>query len=1335
MEKTLVMPNVADSRATEDNFVLPTSFAQESLWFIDQLVPGIPLYNVPMAARVLGKLDAAVLERSLAQIAQRHEILRTTFRAIDGQPMQVIAPTSNVTLELTDLSMLEPAERVSEKKRLIDQEGSRPFDLALGPLMRAKLLRMAEEEHVLITSRHHIVTDDWSERLFMQELVNIYQALIEGQEPVLPELTIQYADFAQWQRDYLQGEVFESQTAYWRESLAGAPDLQLPTDRRRPLAPTYNAATESIEFSTELSTYVKALARQERVTLFTLLLAAFKVLLARYAGQEDITVGSPFAYRHHSQTESLIGYFINPLPLRTKLDGGLTFRETLRLVHETALGAHQRQDVPFEILVEELAPERSPGRNPLFQTMFVMVNARPNTYRSRDLTMVPIEVGERTAKFDLTLFLSNSAQEIRGSLVYSVDLFEAATIRRMADHFRQLVSGIVANPDARIFELPLLTRPEKEQILIDWNQTQSAFPADASIDQLFAEQVGKTPDAIAIECGDTQWSYRELDQRANQLAQILRQTGVTPETLVGLFLDRSPELFAGMLAILKVGGAYVPIDPAYPAERRAVMLAPVPIVITTKRYSNAFSVGSARVIYVEDIATCPAAISATQFERLSHPSTGDSIAYVIYTSGSTGKPKGVMVPHRGVIRLFRGSNFLNIGPADVVAQTLNPCFDASVQEIWGALLHGARLVILDNEVLLSPRRFKQALQEYKITAWMTTTALFNLMAHEVPEAFAKLTYVVFGGEAADPKSVSRVLQHGAPTHLFNAYGPTEASVVTTCLDIKNLENEAISVSIGRPISNTTVYLLDQFGTAVPIGVVGELYIGGPGVAHGYVNAPELTSERFVVNPFSEEPGARLYRTGDLARWLPDGTIEFVGRTDHQIKIRGFRIELGEIEAVLKQHPAVVQATVVLGEDNGEKRLLAYAAGDLSKLTEESVRTFLTQKLPDYMLPSAIVTMEELPFDANGKIDRRALPEALRIDPGKETVAPRDALEAQLLAIWQKALELTTFGVTDNFFELGGHSLLAVRIFSEIERCLGRKLPVATFFQAPTVEALANVLRQQTQEKRLSALVAIQPFGSRPPFFNVHDGYGSAIYYGLLAGRLGPEQPFYGFLARNKDGAVLQLTSIETIAEYYIDEMLQVRPVGPYYLGGFCLGGVIAFEMARQLHAAGQQVALLILFDTDNPAMPRRRYTMWERLRQHTLLLKNTSLRQKLQTTVGRVKSHANRWRKSLLKQASIGRQPSLYEIFGTERILHRAQAAYRPQPYPGKVTLILPENDFEGYELLPDRGWTELSDGGIEIHHIPGGHGSMFKRPYVDYLADRVTTCLRTAFEQTTQNC
>ncbi len=1325
------MPDVAQLEPTEDSFVLPTSFAQESLWFIDQLIPGNSLYNIPTAARVLGELDVAVLERSFAEIVRRHEVLRTTLRAIDGLPMQVIAPAGNVMLEFADLSALEPNQRALEEQRLITLEGAEPFDLARGPLMRAKLVRAAKNEHVLITTRHHIVTDDWSEVLFMQELVTSYQAYVDGREPVLPELTIQYADFAQWQREHLQGEVRESHIAYWRKNLADVPDLQLPTDRRRPLAPSYAAGTESIELRTHLATSLKALAKQEGVTLFTVLLAAFKVLLSRYSGQEDVTVGSPFAHRNRTETENLLGYFINPTALRTKLDGDPTFRETVRRVRDTALGAHQHQDVPFEMLVKELATERNPGRNPLFQTMFVMVNARPKTYSSRDLTIVPIELEEQTARFDLTLYLFSSAEEIRGSLIYSVDLFDPATIRRMAKHFCALVSGIVANPDARISELPLLTQEEREQILVEWNRTQTEFPSGASIDQLFEEQAGKTPNAIAIESGDTQWSYEDLNQRANQLAQILRQTGIGAETFVGLFLDRSPELFAGMLAILKVGGAYVPIDPGYPAERRTVMLEQVTIVITAKRYSSSVSAGSARVIYIEDIAVTSASISAPPIETPSPPSQGNSIAYVIYTSGSTGKPKGVMVPHRGVVRLFRGSNFLSIRASDVIAQTLNPCFDASVQEIWGALLHGARLVILDNEVLLSPPRFKQALQDYNITAWMTTTALFNLMANEVPEAFAKLNYVVFGGEAADPQSVSRVLRCGAPAHLFNAYGPTEASVVTTCLDIKHLEEDAISVSIGRPISNTTIYLLDRFKAPVPIGVVGELYIGGPGVARGYVKAPELTAERFVADPFSNESGVRLYRTGDLARWLPDGTIEFIGRTDHQVKIRGFRIELGEIEAVLNQHPAVKHAAVQLRERNGEKRLLAYAAGDLSQLNEESLRDFLKQKLPDYMVPSAIVTLEKLPVDSNGKIDRRNLPEPLRADQGRVAVAPRDALEAHLVGIWEKILESSAIGVTDNFFQLGGHSLLAVRIFSEIERTLARKLPLSTLFKAPTVEALADVLRRQEREKECSALVAIQPLGARPPFFNVHDGYGSAIYYGLLAGCLGSEQPFYGFLARNKDGGVLRQTSIETIAKYYIDEILQVQPVGPYYLGGFCLGGVIAFEMAQQLYAVGEEVALLALFDTNNPATPRRRHTLVERLRRHAVLTKNTSLRQKMGTTASRVKRHANKWRERILNRASSER-PAPNEIFGREieAILNRAQQAYTPQCYPGKLTLILPENDLEGYELRPDRGWTELAEGGIEIHYIPGGHGSMFKQPSVGYLADVVQTCLRAASEQ-----
>jgi amino acid adenylation domain-containing protein len=1320
-----------ETDSADAEFVFQPSFDQQRLWLIDQLRPNIAAYNLPVAIRIHGKLNVAALERSLNNIVQRHESLRTTFRSVEGVPMQFIAQSQAVMMPVADLRELEPAARVAEEQRLIVEEAWTPFDLARRPLIRTRLLRTSDQTHVLTVNSHHIIGDYWSEEIFLRELITGYEAFTKGREPKLPDLQIQYADFAHWQRNILLEGALKDQLTYWREKLADLAVLRLPADRRRPSLPTFSGASAPIELSAELSDALKALSQRESTTVFMTLLAAFNVLLMRYTGQEDIAIGSPITNRTRSETENLIGFFVNTLVLRTVLTGNPTFREALRLVRETALGAFQHQDVPFDVLVKDLAPERHLNQNPLFQVAFVLLNARPRTVRMGDLVLNPIEIEDRGAMFDLTMSLFHGADGIRGSLVYNIDLFEAATMQRMADHFRTLVSGIVANPDARISQLPLLSKTERRQIVLEYNQTETEFPRDASINEIFEKQAVQNPNAVAVEHNTIRWTYRQLNRRANRLARRLRAAGAGRESLIAICLERSADMIAAMLAILKAGAAYVPIDPTYPAERRSLMLADVPLLVTTRRLAHEFADCRTRVVCMDDEA-----LLSESFENLPRLADGDSLAYVIYTSGSTGQPKGVAVTHRGVNRLVLNTNYITFGPSDVVAQTSTCCFDAATFEIWGALLNGARLVVIDRDLTLSPTGFLAEIERREITTLWLTTSLFNLMAEHTPGAFAKMRNVLFGGEAADPRSVAAVLRHGAPTRLVNGYGPTETTTFATCHEIRSVPEDATTIPIGRPISNTTVYILDAFRNPVPVGVAGEIYIGGPGVARGYIGAPELTRERFVPDPFANNPSARLYKTGDLARWLPDGSIDCLGRIDHQVKIRGFRIEPGEIEAALKQHPEIELAVVIVREyASGDKRLIAYVASDPKVLSDTAVRNFLKPKLPDYMLPSAVVVLEKLPLNANGKIDRHALPEPAA-NPGENvSVPPRDALETKLVEIWEKVLKLQPIGITDDFFRIGGHSLLAVGIFSEIEKSFGQKLPLAALFQAPTIETLADVLRNGWKKAK-SPVAAIQPLGSRPPFFNVHDGYGSAMYYRLLADNLGQDQPFFGFLAQDRGGGPIRQTTIETIAAYYIDEMRQVRPTGPYYLGGFCLGGLVAFEMAQQLHAAGEKVALLVLFDTQNPARPPRRYTLPERFKQKLRSLNDLPVHDKFgalaKIVAIHIKSRVEKWRSSLQDYRSGERQPLPSKVFeeSVHRILLNAQSAYQPLPYPGRLTLILPEQQEEGYELQPERGWGGLAGEGIEIHYVPGQHGSIFGQSYVGGLAAKVDACLQTAFEQ-----
>jgi amino acid adenylation domain-containing protein len=1329
-------PHRPQVEGADEVSIFPASFAQQRLWFLDQREPHSAAYNVPAAVRIFGYIDVEALERSFSEVVRRHEVLRTTFRIVEGYPMQCIAPARDVTLSITDLRGLEPPERGEQERRLIIEEAWRPFDLECGPLIRARLLRTGDAEHVLLTNQHHIICDDWSDEVFMRELIAAYEAFAEGRQPNLPELSIQYADFAQRQHAFLLDGTLKDQLGYWREKLADLQLLQLRTDRPRPPSQTFSGASEPLELPTELTNALEALSTSEGATLFMTLLAAFKALLARYTRQEDIVVGSPITNRTNSETENLIGFFVNTLVLRTTLEGNPKFREALRRVRKTALDAFQHQEVPFDALVEALAPERHLNQNPLFQVMFVMLRDGPKTRAMRDLRLLPIEIEQRTAKFDLTLSLFNGPDGVRGSFNYNVDLFDAATIRRMVDHFRTLLLGIVADPEARISELPMLTAVEQEQISIEWNRTETDFPRNSSIDELFENQSELRPEAIALEHHATRWTYRELNQSSNQIAHCLRQAGAKSESLVGICMERSAQTIAGMLAILKAGGAYVPIDPAYPAKRRSLMLEGVPLLLTTKKLAAEFAEDAARVICVDDESVLRASR-----ENLPRLSNGESLAYVIYTSGSTGQPKGVAVMHRGVIRLFFNTNFLTIEGSDVVAQTLNVCFDAAMQEIWGALLTGARLVILDKELMLSPPRFKQELERREITVLMPTRALFNLMAREAPGAFAKLKYVAFGGEAADPRSVAAVLRHGPPKHLLNAYGPTEASITATCMEVREVPEGAISIPIGRPISNTTIYLLDDHRNPVPMGVAGEIYIGGAGVARGYVGAPQLTAERFIDDPFSSEPGARLYKTGDLARWLPDGNIHLIGRADTQVKIRGFRIEPGEIEAVLKQHPWARDAVVVLHDDaSGEKRLVAYVAGELSRLNATELRDFLKAKLPDYMLPSAIVVLEKFPLNSNGKIDRHALPEPAATQSEKVFVGPRDPLEAQLVATWESALGIQPIGVNDDFFEIGGHSLLAVRILSEIERILGKNLPLATLLQMPTIEKLAAALRQEDWKPTWSPLVAIQPRGSRPAFFGVHGGGGTVLFYRELEQWLGDEQPLYGLQAQGLDGGPIVHTSVEAIAKYYITEMRKIQPRGPYFFGGYSLGGVVGFEMAQQLRAAGEEVALIVMFETANPVRPARRYSFAERMKLRLGALEHSSAGEKLRyftrRTWAKVCDYRTEWRKNAERLVHKVKLLNGAPVSGEQRRVHvqimyeRAVAAYKPKAYPGRVTLFRVQNPDDGREHASDYGWTEFAQDGIDIHYVPGAHLTLFAGAHMRVLAEKLDACIRGALAE-----
>ena len=1046
---------------------LPLSFAQQRLWFLDQLEPGCH-YNMPGAVRISGPLDRAALEKSLSEIVRRHETLRTTFPLNNGEAVQVVAAPAPLTLPVTDLSKLPLRERDARLDEMLTREAHEPFDLARGPLLRVKLARQCDDAHVLLVTMHHIVSDGWALDLFLRELATLYQAYAEDMESPLPPLPIQYADFASWQRNWLKDEKLNSLLDYWVTQLKGAPPvLELPTDHLRLATRSNNGARQSVMLPESLTADLKSLSREEGVTLFMVLAAAFKVLLCRYSGQMDIVIGTVSANRNQTELEGLIGFFVNTLVLRTDLSETRTFRALLGKIRETVIDACTHQDLPFEKLVEELQPERDAGRTPLFQVMLVQQKQLTPELESAGVCFRPVELDTMTTKFDLTLNFAEADQELRLTMEYSTDLFEVATVRRMLGHLQTLLEGAVANPDAQIFELSLLSPDDRYELLIGFNDTAREPVPAHSIHQLFETHVAQTPNAIALVFGEEKLSYAELNRRANLLARHLQELGVGPEVLVAICLERGIDMVVALLATLKAGGAYLPLDPSYPHDRLAFMLADSKpaVLLTIHSIEKALPRNDARAVRLDVDVDLFGEFSG---ENVTSGVSADNPAYVIYTSGSTGQPKGVVVTHRGLGNLHEEQVFtFGHGPGDRVLQFASLSFDASVFEIVMALANGATLVMATNEELLPGLPLQKLLNEQSISnLTIAPSALVLMPTHPLP----KLRTVIVAGEACSAELVERWSEG---RKFFNAYGPTETTIWSS---VNRCRVEERRPSIGKPIGNAQMFVLDARLEPAPIGVTGEIYIGGVGLARGYLNRPDLTATRFVPHPFATTPGARLYRTGDLGRYRGDGSIEFLGRIDHQVKVRGFRIELGEIETALGEHPIVREVVVLVREDAIEdKRIVAYVVlkQECATPTEE-LRRVLKEKLPSFMIPSAFVVLDSLPLTPNGKIDRKALPAPDHERPDIEGafVAPRTPIEEMIAAIWSQILKVEKVGVHDNFFTLGGHSLLATQVVHRVRDTFNVDFPLRRFFETPTVADLATyIARSQVSEADDATLTA------------------------------------------------------------------------------------------------------------------------------------------------------------------------------------------------------------------------------------------------------------------------
>ncbi len=1317
---------------------LPLSFAQRRMWFLDRLKPGNPAYNLGGSRYIDSAVDRSMLERAINAVVSRHEILRTVFPDCAGAPVQVILPEARVHLPELDLTEVPDGELWREVARLKAAEAAQTFNLAKDCLLRTKLLKLRTNENILLFTTHHIVADGWSLGIFLADLNREYQNLLAGGSSQAPDLPVQYVDYAVWQNNWISGEVLDALLGYWLPKLRGAePVLALPTDRPRQSVQACNGAALPFSFSPSLSGQLRALSRREEVTLFMTTLAIFKILLYRYTGQQDILVGTPLANRPVPELEQLIGLFVSTLVLRTDLSGAPSARQLIRRVREVVLEAQAHQDLPFEKLVEVLRPERSMAHTPIFQVAFVFQNTPLSS---------EFEVTTAAVMFDLNLYLWDVPSGIRGVFEYNTDLFDAERISRMRDHFQVLTEAIVADIDQSISDLPLMTDTERKTILFDWNTTQTAYPDDRCVHQLFDEQARRSPQATAVETidasdeplGIAKLTYEELNSRANQLARRLCELGVKVGTPIGVYLDRSIGAIVAFLAVLKSGGAYIPLDRSNPAERNARALhdADIRILLSSRAFAREIPRAAVEVIFLDDTADSTA---GERFDPLPHEAGPNDLAYIMFTSGSTGKPNGVCVTHRNIVRLVRNTNYIRLAEDDVILQFAPLSFDASTFEIWGALLNGSRLLV-HSRPARSASDLASVLRGRGVTTMWLTSGFFHQMVENELESLCSVRQVLAGGDVVSLPHVQKLLAAKSTGRVLNGYGPTENTTFTCCFEMSPGMRLEGTVPIGKPISNTSVYVLDEHLQPVPVGIIGELFTGGDGVARGYLGAPQLTKARFLPDPFRPREGARIYRTGDLVRYLRDGNIEFIGRRDGQVKIRGFRVEVEEIETLLIRHRSVSNAVVTARDDvSGNKSLIGYfVPKEHANLGALDLRRFVAEHLPDYMVPSAFVKMSAFPLTPNGKVDRKALPapESATPEAGPvEHFEPRNALETQLLMIWEQVLGRDAISVHDNFFDLGGHSLLAIKLFAQMEKILGRKLPPSLLFQAPTIEQLAIALSNEGFNPQWVSLVAVHPSGSNPPLFAVPGIGGNVVGYSKLARLLGPEQPFYALQSRGLDGNEKPFDTIEKIAEHFLVQIQSVDPVGPYYLAGACMGGAVAYEMAQRLREQRKAVALLALLETWPPEQRDIVTLVAGRFYDHGSFLMKAVLRHFAQIR----NLPLYKWpsylfdKKKIVKEMITTRdiyRGDGYAIY-RDRVSaanRRAMSRYVSKSYDGYVTLFLASDRRITAKQDPRLEWGDRASDGYSVFRIPArDSGLLLNSPHVELLAEQLKTCIEQA--------
>lgn len=1315
--------------------IAPLSFSQQQMWVIEQMFPGNHAYNLPLAFRLKGNLDVELLQRCFNKIIRRHEILRTTFNFVDNQPCQLIHRENHLVIKKIYLKDYINENSTEILENLATREVKIPFDISILPLIRVTLIESAKEEYIFIINMHHIISDGWSMNILLDELSGFYNSSLDNIKFSLSELPNQYSDFAEWQKRMDWSPSFQEQLDYWMTQLEGdLPNLNLPYDKPRPAIQTPEGSNELFFLSKDITNKLNSFGIKMGSTFFMTMLASFQVFLSKYSGIDDIIIGSPVSNRP-ALGENLIGNFLNIVPLRTNISDFPDFMTLLQNARKTTIEALKNWDMPFEKIVEVLKIKRDLSRNPVFQVMLQLLPRFSFELRGFYITNFFFDTGY--SQLDLSLHLYQSEDGYNCRLEYDTDLFQKDTIRRMITNFRYLLMSLANNPHQKISEISIVNPEEKNKLLIDWNNTTERFTDDLTLAKLFELQVEKTPESIAVIFGEKKLTYTELNQKANQIGNYLKDIGVGPEMIVGICLERSLEMIVGILGILKAGGAYLPIDPDLPVERIQYIIndAKAKFILTTS-------------LHKELILNNQSLLLDSDWKKISHYDPNNltfsisqkNLAYVIYTSGSTGQPKGVMIEERSMVNfLLSMKQKPGISEKDILLAVTTISFDIAGLEIFLPLVSGAKIYLTTKVEASDGYLLKKLIEKMNVTIMQATPATWKLLIEAGWENTSGLK-MLCGGEAFSRAFANELLARGMS--LWNMYGPTETTVWSS---VNKIENDNSPVLIGAPISNTCFYITDKFNELVPIGVPGELLIGGLGVARGYLNRETLTAEKFIPDIINKND-KKLYRTGDLVKYNSEGKIQFLGRLDYQVKIRGFRIETAEIESVLNKHNYIRQSLVTATENSGgDKTLTAYFIPDTEEnISIKEIRNYLKRKLPEYMIPSFFVKMDKFPLTPNGKIDRKKLPppDHNMFSSKKSYSIPRDELDMQLKLIWEKAFGLKNIDINDDFFELGGHSLLAAQIFAQIGKVMDKNLPLATLFRTSTIAGLADIIRENKQQSAWSSLVPIRLKGDKPPLFLIHGAEGNILLYKVFVNYLSEDFPVYGLQSQGLDGKSPIIDDVRLMAQKYIGEIKSVQPEGPYYLGGYCLGGTIAYEMGKQLKSAGDEVSLIALIETCNiqskkttlsfllKSLHKIENIFFQMMNLYITRKKNRIkyFNEKLSVEIDRFKIRMNILYSRLLSILNPDKNLN-YQHLLINKINDNAQNIYSPEEYDGRVILFKPIRYFTGYN---DKhlGWKDLITKDLNVIEMPCYPRGSLNEPFVKYLAEKFEEAINKTLEK-----